>query len=397
MSKTVQKIIFILSIFLHINYYISAYFTHTLDIFFEHVTMGQDFFQIPNAAYSFLHGGALTGNLLSNTVAYTTCCGVNLNVYHPLFTLIVGYPLQLFSPWIAFGLWGAMHLLITALTVLFLWNRFSKHKYLYIALSLYLLNSYHYYEIQHAQYHFLLNFLTLLFLYVIINSRNQILGGILYFSTLLVKPIGLLWIIPLLIGKYFRTVVLGIFIYIVASVPFAMYSLGNYFFANLYSVVTTPIPSYNLLSLANLFPLNFFYVKLFSFCIAVGIITLQIFKKVNIFTTIFLWISFYLIFYSLVFHYHYSILAGLICLGILLNVFNPRKIEILPIVFITIPTPILFFHLFGDPEILPTEHLSIIALWSIFWLVILDLTIVYKIWKEDSKIAIHSLPYERIK
>jgi hypothetical protein len=397
MSKVIQKIIFILSIFLHIGYYTSAYFTHSLDIFFEHVTMGQDFFQIPNAAYAFIHGGTLTGVLMSNVAAYTSCCGVNSNVYHPLFTLVIGYPLQLLSPWTAFGTWGTLHLLVTIVIVLFLWKKFSKHRYLYLALSIYLLNSYHYYEIQHAQYHFLLNFFTILFLYVIINTKNKILGGILYFLTLLVKPIGLLWVVPLLIGKYFKIVFLGIFLYVAFSIPFAMNPLGNYFFTNLSSVATTSIPSYNLLSLTNLISLNFYHIKILSFCVAAGIIILQIFKKTNIFTTIFLWIGFYLIFYSLVFHYHYSILAGLICLGILFNVFDPRKAEIIPIIFITIPTPILFFHLLGDPAILPAKHLSIIALWSIFWLVSLNLTIIYKVWKKDPKTTTHSLLSKRIK
>jgi hypothetical protein len=385
MPKSIQKIIFIISILVHLSFYISAYFTHALDIFFEHVTMGQDFFQIPNAVYAFLHEGTLTGDLLFKTVAYTNCCGVNSNVYHPLFTLVIGYPLQLFFPWTAFGIWGILHLLITTAIVLFLWSKFSNHKYLYLALSFYLLNSYHYYEIQHAQYHFLLNFFLIVFLYEIIANKNYILGGIFYFLTLLVKPIGLLWVIPLIINRYFKVLFWGIFLYIIVSLPFFISPLGKYFFINLYENIKTPLPSYNILSIVNIIPINVGYVKVFSYFMAVFLIMLHVFKKPSIFISIFLWISYYLIFYSLVFHYHYSILAGLICLGILLNEFDIKKLEIIPIIFITIPTPILFFHLLGDPAILPAKHLSMIALWSIFWLLILNTIIIGKIARYSQK------------
>ena len=399
MSKSIQKNFFTISILINLGYYISAYFTHTLDIFFEHVTMGQDFFQIPNAAYAFLHNGALTGALPYDIAPYTECCGVNSNVYHPLFTLIIGIPLQLLSPWTAFGAWGAFHLLITILTVLFLWKKFVNHKYLYLALSFFLLNSYHYYEIQHAQYHFLLNFFIVLFLYVILNNKSKVLGGILYFLTLLIKPIGLLWIIPLLINRHSKVMIVGIFVYAIISAPFAVLPAGRYFFTNLSSVATTPIASYNLLSINNLFSFNLFYIEILTLLVATGLILLNIFKKSNIFISIFLWISFYLIFYSLVFHYHYTILAGLICLGLLENIFSPKRFEIIPIIFLTIPTPIIFFHLSGDPAILPTTHLSIIALWSIFWLLVLDLCLIFRLFKNQTqKINIpNTLPYESVR
>lgn len=385
MKKSFQIAIFIISCFIHIFYYISAYLTHTLDMFFEHVTMGQDFFQIPNAAYAFLHGGTLTGTLPIGIIPYASCCGVNSNVYHPLFTLIVGTPLQFLSPWTAFGIWETLHFFISILTVLFLWKKFSAHKYLYIALSFYLLNSYHYYEIQHAQYHFLLNFFIILFLYTISLKGDKNLAGIWYFASLLVKPIGLLWVIPLLIYKYFKTVFIGIFLYLMASAPFLVSLLGKYFYINLYNAAITAIPSYNLLALTKLFPLDLGYFKSLSIFTALALLLLQIFKKPPIFSIIFLWISFQLIFYNLVFHYHYSILASLIALGILLNIFSLKRFEIIPIVFLTIPTPIIFFHLSGDPAILPTQHLSLVALGSIFWLLVLDASLIYKILKHQPK------------
>lgn len=301
-----------------------------------------------------------------------------------MLTLIIGYPLQLFSPWIAFAIWEIIHFLATVLIVLFLWKKFPRHEYLYLALSLYLLNSYHYYEIQHAQYHFLLSLFTVLFIYVISKTNRKTFGGILYFLSLLVKPIGFLWLLPLLIYRKWKIISLGIFLYLITLVPFILNSTGKYFCANLYDASTNLSPSYNLLAIANLYSIDLDLFKIISFFVAIGLLFLQIFKKPHVFSVLFLWISFQLIFYSLAFHYHYSILAGLISLGVLLNIFSVKKFEIIPIILITIPGPAIFFHLTGDPAILPLEHYSIIALWSVFWLLVLDVTLIYNIFSQHN-------------
>lgn len=370
--KKLQIIIFVFAIAIHVSFYISVYFTHTLDIFFEHVTMGQDFFQIPNAAYSFLHGGTLAGELPKGLSPFIDCCGVNSNVYHPLFTLSVGVPLQFFQPWIAFGIWGTLHLVVSIVIVVFLWKKFRSHKYLYFALSFYLLNSYHYYEIKHAQYHFLLSLFTVLFLYESETKGDTKLAGIWYFLSLLIKPLGILWLLPLTIYRKFQTVITGLGIYLLVSIPFLILSFGAYYFNNLFNASTAQISTYNILALRDFFPIQteiFRYIIIFF---AIFLFIFQIIFKPKLFSIIFLWISFQLIFYSLVFHYHYSILASLICLGILLNVINLKNpLALLSSIMLTIPTPIIFFHLLGDTDILPKQHLSMIALWSIFWLIMM--------------------------
>src|SRR3989338_674068 len=389
--KKLQFVIFLISILIHISFYISAYFTHTLDIFFEHVTIGQDFFQIPNAAYAFLHGGTLDGQLPQGIPPYIDCCGVNFNVYHPLFTLLIGVPLQLFLPWIAFSIWAGLHFLTTLILLIIIWRKFKHHKWVYLALSFFLLNSYQYYEIQHAQYHFLLSLFTLLFL-LEVAKKDSIKGGILYFLALFVKPIGLLWFMPLLLYKKFKVVLFGIGLYSLASLPFIFNSYGKFFFDNLKFVSSTPIASYNLFAITNVFPAipieNLRYISIIVF---IFLIFLQVTKKLPVFSSIFIWISFQLIFYSLVFHYHYSILAGLISLGILMDIFSIKKIEVLPIIMLTIPTPIIFFHLAGDPAILPKNHLSLIALWSIFWLLMLNVLIILPILKKKGTVSLSGL------
>lgn len=370
--KRLQFIIFILSILIHLSFYVSAYFTHTLNIFFEHVTMGQDFFCIPNAAYSFLHGGTLTGQLPIGIAPYINCCGVNLNVYHPLFTLLIGLPLQLFQPWTAFGIWGTLHLVASIIIVIFLWKKFRHHKYLYFALSFYLLNSYHYYEIQHAQYHFLVSLFTVFFLYEAETKGDTKLAGLWYFLSLLIKPLGILWLLPLVIYKKMQSIIVGFGIYVLVSIPFFVLPFGNYFFNNLINRAGNQVSTYNLFALTDFFPIQAEVFKYLALFLALLLIIFQFVVKPKLFSIIFLWIGFQLIFYSLVFHYHYSILASLICLGILLNLINLKNpIALLSSIMLTIPTPIIFFHLSGDPDILPKQHLSVIALWSIFWLTIL--------------------------
>lgn len=378
-KKNWQLIIFLFSIGIHLVFYISAHFTHTLDIFFEHVTRGQDFFQIPNAAYAFWRGGTLQGELPSGVKPYTSCCGVNPNVYHPLFTLIIGTILQFFSPWTAFGIWTLTHLFVSIAIIIFLWKKFKKHKYLYLALSLYLLNSYHYYEIQHAQYHFLLLFFTILFLYESCTNGDTMKAGMWYSLSLLIKPIGFLWLIPLLLYKRFKTVTLGLGTYLLVSVPFLFSQFGKYYFLNLQNTLKTQTPTYNLTALMHFVQITPGFFKVLCLFTAVCFTVYQVLRKPSLFSIIFLWIAFQLIFYARTFHYHYSLLAGLIALGILLDIFSVKKIKVIPILLITIPAPIIFLRLFWKaPSILTVKQLSFIALWSVLWLILPCIQIVAK-------------------
>lgn len=208
-QRTLFISLFATAVVIHISFYIPAHWTNSLGKLFIHVTKGQDFFQVPNGAYAFLRGGTLVGHMPSGESRYTDCCGINDNVYHPIFTLLVGTPLQMLKPWNAFNLWVFFHAVITLFTVLFILKKFRNHPFVLFALSIFLLNSYHYYEIQHAQYHFLFNFFTFLFLYRLSVHKDTFLAGVWLLLSLLVKPIGLLWIMPLLIYKRWKTILMG--------------------------------------------------------------------------------------------------------------------------------------------------------------------------------------------
>lgn len=369
MSRTFQFRLFLVSVIFHIYFYISARFTHTLEIFYSNINVGQDFFQIPNAVYAFLHNGTLTGIIPSAFEPYINCCGVNANVYHPLFTLLIGYPLQLFRPWDAFTIWTWIHVLITALLVYFLWSKFRNHRYLYLALSLFLLNSYHYYEIWHAQYHFLFNFFTILFLYESVKHGDTKKAGMWLFFSLLVKPIGLLWILPLLLYQRYTTVILGFGSFFVITALFNYFPFGSYYLHNFFTVSTsTMIGANNIYGIQILIPsVPIVLIKLLRTSIFLGLLIFQVLKKPKLYTIISLWICFQLLFYPLVYLYQVTILAGVFCLGILLDVFPPKKLLLIPIIFLTLPTIVVFYHLAGIWE-LGKIRLTIAWLYTVFLL-----------------------------
>lgn len=367
MRRHTQTILFIFSIVVCLSYYFSAFSNNWLRFFFESTTPGQDFFQIPNGVYAFLHNGSLTGSLPYGVLPYISCCGVNSNVYNPLFTLLIGYPLQLFSPWTAYAIWAVVHFFVTVFLVLFLWKKFPHHPYRKLALSFLLLNAYTYYELEKNQYQFLFNFFTILFLYYILKTLHTTKPSVFYFLGLLVKPIGLLWFIPLLIYKKYKVAIWGLGAYIFVSLPFFFSSIGKYFFDNLLNAMKTPNPSYNIYTLMQFFPESgkiFLFIRLI---IAGILLFLTLRKKLPLFTILFLWTSYELVFYGLSFNYHYSIIAGMLCLGILFNIIPITKKSLFLCVMNTLPAPLFIFHLVGVAK--PTQFdVTLLTLWSIFWL-----------------------------
>jgi hypothetical protein len=381
--------LFIFAVFLHILFYVSALKTHTLDILFDGGIPGQDFFQIPNAARSFLLGGNLQGFLsdgLRNP--YIDCCAANVNVYHPFFTLLIGVPLQYFKPWTSYYIWEGVHVLTTIILIYFIYSRFKENKYLYLGLSLFLLNAFHYYEIRNSQFHFLFNFFSFFLIYESVKKGDSVKGGIFFFLSLLAKPIGLLWIIPLLIYKHFKTIFAGLLLFLAVSVPFYYSDIGKYYFSNFYYVSTTSIPSDNLLNFLWFFPQYHILieniVKYFMYGTFIFFFYLQLFKKASLFIVFFLWTSFQLLFYNLVFHYHFTILGLLFCLGILLGEFKIKKDELIPMIFLTIPSPFFLYNLGFTSRIGLLFNEATWSLWSDFWLIFLITAVCMRILKEKT-------------
>lgn len=365
-KKNLLTVFLILAAALHLTFYISAHRTGWFGIFFDHVTRGQDFFQIPNGAKAFLQGGTLVGHPPSGIMRYAECCGVNDNVYHPLFSLLIGIPLQTLQPWTAFMIWTGIHLLISIGILVYVWHAFRRHPLLVPALTLYLANSYHYYEIQHAQFHFLITAAFIVMFLELHRRGDNYLSGFLLAFSLLVKPVGFLYVIPLLLAGHWRTVGIGTGLFVASTLPLFAWAPGKYYVDNIIDAMGTVYPSYNLMALVRVFPeIHLTDITFIRNACAVALLVYQIWRKPPVPVILMLWSIFQLLFYSGVYHYYFAMTSGLILVALVTNSLKRSLTSVTAIVLLTLPSfPVLYFRLAGDPAILPQEHLAVAALYS---------------------------------
>jgi len=376
---------FIFAIALHFGFYFSAFKTYSLNKFFLPVTPGQDFFQIPNGAYSFLHGGDFQGNIDGTKNAYTNCCGVNDNVYHPLFTLLVGTPLQFFSPWSAFYLWSFTHILVDIFIILFLVKKFKKNQYLVLALVVFLVSSFGYYEIWNNQYHFLLNFAVFLLVYEIATKGDTLKSGFYFFFSLLVKPIGVLWIVPLFVKKQFKTLSLGLGLFSVTTFPFWFLPQSQYYFQNIKNALENIYADWNIFFVLNFIGINVQNLTFIKNSVAFLLLLLSFSSKFSSPSLIMLWILFTLIFYPATFPYHFSILTFIVPLMILLKEIYLGFLEKVGIFFIIVPAPIVLLRILGEKGFIENNHIlekfTFIS-WSLAATILFSIAI---FWKKAEK------------
>src|SRR5215813_11077021 len=128
-----------IGLLIHIAFFISASLTKWFNYFFSGSSLhlcckGLDFYQVPNGAYSYWHGGSLS--VTQDTTKYLYGVGfpaVNPNVYHPVLTL--------FSPAASFYVWMFVKLLVNLALLTYFFISFRQSKYIYLATFLSLINS----------------------------------------------------------------------------------------------------------------------------------------------------------------------------------------------------------------------------------------------------------------
>jgi hypothetical protein len=134
-----HKLIY-LGLIINILFYVSASQTKWFDYFFSGSALqlcckDLDFYQIPNGAYAYLHGGSLSGVVPANVKAYWIGHPLNnYNVYHPLITLILGSVLILFEPTKSFYIWMCLKFFITLWMVIYFYKNFKGNKHLDFAI-----------------------------------------------------------------------------------------------------------------------------------------------------------------------------------------------------------------------------------------------------------------------
>jgi len=282
---------------------------------------GMDFYQIPNGAYAYWHGGSLTGAPLPyGGTTYAAGHTVNSNVYHPFFTLIVGTPLLLLSPVQAFYTWIVVKLLLTlTVTAYFFWN-FRQEKYIGLAVFVLLANASQYLETAVAQFQSILNAFLLLFLIALVRNQSARWGGILYCLTLLVKPIGILWLGVLLCKRRFTQTLFGATFFAALTIPFLISGSGSYYLKNLSTNLLStstdgPVQIITLRAfLLHSSPLPSIIVSLIGGIALVLVLFFGALRRVHIAKGMFLTMVYYLCFYDQVYEYQWTSLAPVLAI-----------------------------------------------------------------------------------
>ncbi|GHO44703.1 hypothetical protein [Ktedonospora formicarum] len=318
------KLIYI-GAFIHILFYLSASQTGWLNGLFtgdslHYCCRGMDFYQVPDGAYAFWHGGNLTGAPLPNGVIYAQNHTVNSNVYHPLFTLTLGSWLILFQPEQTFYVWMLCKLLITAFVIgYFLWT-FRESPYLGFATFILLANCTQYQEIAIGQFQFVLNIFLLLLLINLARGKHTVRSGFLYYLTLLAKPIGLLWLPLFVTKKRLRIALLGFGFFAFSTLVFQVGSLGNYYIDNLSFHLFSPgdYGPDQITTLASLLSYTTHWPKMIlqglQYLFLASVLLLGALRRVHISKGIFLMVVYYLFFYDFVYEYHYTTLAPVLAI-----------------------------------------------------------------------------------
>ncbi|GHO57373.1 glycosyltransferase 87 family protein [Ktedonobacter robiniae] len=305
---------------IHLLFYISVSKTGWFNLFFSGAALhegakGIDFYQVPRGAWAFWHGGSLTGEPLWNGSQYAKAEFSQNNVYHPFFTIIVGTFLMQFDPASAPYIWLWSKLVITVLvTGYFIWS-FRESKHLGFAVLMLLANFSVYLELAAWQFHFVLNVFLLLFLINLVKNRDVVWRGIWYWLSLIVKPIGFLFI-PFLFAKgRWRTIVVGALCF--GLTTWILSGIGGYYIDNLKATLFGPGgagPNQIITLNALLRHTSFTHwpdivYKIIQYSMLVITIFWAAFRRVHRSKVICLVIVYYLFFYEMTFEYHWSTLA----------------------------------------------------------------------------------------
>nr|BBH86835.1 hypothetical protein KTC_15860 [Thermosporothrix sp. COM3] len=323
-SIKTYKLIY-LGLIIHMLYYISAFHTGWFNGLFtgsaiHYCCKGLDFYQVPDGAYAYWHNGKLTGEELPDGTRFSQDHPANKNVYHPLFTLIVGTILLPFSPEHAFTAWLMLKLALTiGVVCYFIWI-FQNSKYISFAVFVLLAFATNYLEIAIAQFHSVLNAFLLLFLIDLVKRKSVVSSSILSCLTMLVKPIVFLWTPLLIIKKRSGIALGGLLLFALYTGIFTLDGAANYYIDNLRGqlLAASVFGPDQIITLGALirFDTNLPDVvyQFIRYGTLAGILVLSLRKRFHIVKGCFLLTVYYLFFYSLVFEYHYTSLAPVIAI-----------------------------------------------------------------------------------
>ncbi|GHO83993.1 glycosyltransferase family 87 protein [Dictyobacter formicarum] len=309
-----------LGLCVYLLFLISIVWTGWLNIFFSGAALhegakGIDFYQLPNGAWAFWHGGSLTGAALPDGAQYAQPNYANSNVYHPLFTLTLGSLLALFSPEQSPYIWLWFKAILTLLLVAyFVWN-FRQHKYVGFAAFIILANFSSYLELAAWQFHFVLNVFLFLLLILLVKKRSGVWAGVFYWLGMLVKPIGILLVPTLIFKGRWKLALIGVGCFVFFTLIFLYRGTGNYYTDNLInnlSLSGTLGPN-QIITLSALLHYMTQWPDIIYRAIQDSVLLVVVFlgtlKRIALPKAVLFYMAYFLCFYEQVFEYQWSTLA----------------------------------------------------------------------------------------
>lgn len=351
-----QKLL-VVGILIHLLFYLSLW-TGWLNPFFSgisiHLTMqGVDFYQGVRGAWSWWHGGSLTGAALPSGQIYAPVhYYVNPNVYHPLFTILIGSPLMLLSPGVAYTVWILVKLLADILLIGFFWRQVRGLPSGEFATFLLLASFSEYAELAAGQYHFLFNACLLLFLLML--RKRSLVGSILaYAAGMLVKPVGLLFVPALLCKRHWRVVLFAFALLALVTWPFLLIKQsGAYYVNNLMKQFLHPdsIGPSQIITLNALLRYSFHWpdhiYQAIQYTVLALIMLLGALKRTPLVKALFFSIAYFLLFYNLVFEYDWSTLAYILAVCVVFCADFQSKMTRISMLLTCLPSCFLLLQVF---------------------------------------------------
>ncbi len=308
-----------LGITIYLLFFISVTWTGWFNIFFSAAALhvgakGIDFYQVPRGAWAFWHGGSLTGDPLPDGGQYAQQQFANSNVYHPVFTILLGSLLMQFDPLIAPYIWLWIKLVVSLLLIFYFIKSFRSHPYMPFGVFVLCANFSAYLELAAWQFQFVLNVIVLVLLIELVKRRSALWSALLYWGSLIVKPVGLLFLPTLLVKGRWKIVVLGgVFFAANTLLTLVGSAAGAYYTNNLTATLTGPSGGPNQIIALGALLQYMHWPDLLNKAIQdlalTGVILLGSLKRTHISKAIFLAVAYYLLFYTNVYEYQWSTLA----------------------------------------------------------------------------------------
>lgn len=340
----------------HLSFYLSALQTDHLQHLFMAGTIQAektlDYSQIPNGARTLFEGDPL--GVRGRKRPYP----VLNNVYHPVTTVLLGGFLQLFDIPTGFVVFTAIKLAMTGVLALLLYRRYRESPNFTLAAFVFLLFAPQAVDIACGQYHFLLDFAVFLLCWGLLHAKSDRWLTSAYLASLLVKPIGLLWAPNLWLAGKRRVAVVALGLFVGLTAAGSLLPGGDYYLDQLLFHAESPIQQvklgvpqdggrYTLEALIRFAGGGVGVTQALKFALIPVLLAIGWVFRLPLFTILFTWVVYYLLFYGRVYIYHYATLIPFLTLGLLTQrAFQTRTAKVL-IVLLSLPSPYLLFKLAG--------------------------------------------------